>query len=165
MSKKLREWRGQNANPAFVKSTHKAIRAWKLFLLHHHCKMPSMETRANSRQNLARNNSCTNANYIWAKCSGNGKVKIAKSAFVQSTQKAIRAWKLFLLHHRCKMPSMEIRANSRQTLARNNSCTNANCIWARTCGIGEAKNANPALYNQRTKRYEVANCSSCTIAT
>ena len=155
----------KNTNPAFVLSTHKAIRAWKIFLLHHRGIVSAKEIRVNSRQNLPRNNSCTNGNYIWARSCGNWEDKNANPAFVQSTQKAIRAWKLFLLHHRCKMPSMEIRANSRQTLARNNSCTNANCIWARTCGIGDAKNANPALYNQRTKRYEVANCSSCTIAT
>ena len=117
-------WEAKNANSAFVQSTHKAVRAWKLFLLHHRRIMPSMEIRANSRQNLARNNSCTNANYIWAKSSWNGEAKNAIPAFVQSTHKAVRAWKLFLLHHRGIMPSMEIRANSRQTLARNNSCTN-----------------------------------------
>ena len=135
----------KNANPAFVQSTHKEIRAWKLFLLHHRRIMPSMEIRANSGQNLPRNNSCTNANYIWAKSSGNGEAKNANHAFVQSTHKAIRAWKLFFLYHRRIMPSMEIRANSRQNLARNTSCTNANYIWAKSSGNGEAKNANPAF--------------------
>ena len=32
------------------------------------------------------------------------------------------------IHHRRLMPAMEIRANSRQTLPRNNGCTNANYI-------------------------------------
>ena len=135
----------KNANRAFVKSTHKAIRAWKLFFLHHRRIMPSMEIRANSRQTLARNTSCTNANYIWAKSCGNGEAKNANPVFVQSKHKAIRACKLSLLHHRRIMPSMEIRANSGQNLPRNNSCTNANYKWARSCGNVEAKNPNPAF--------------------
>ena len=140
-----------NANPAFVQSTHKAIRACKLFLLHHRRIMPSMEIRANSGQNLPRNNSCTNANYIWARSCGNGEAKNANPAFVQSTHKAVRPWKLFLLHHRRIMPSMEIRANSRQNLPRSNSCTNTNYIWARSCGNGEANNVNPAFVQSTHK--------------
>ena len=141
----------KNANPAFVQSTHKAIRACKLSLLHHRRIMPSMEIRANSRQNLPRNNSCTNANYIWARSCGNVEAKNANPAFVQSTHKAIRAWKLFLLHHRRIMPSMELRANSRQTLARNTSCTNANYIWGKSSGNGEAKNANLVFVQSKHK--------------
>ena len=155
----------KNANPPFVQSTDKAVRACKLFLLHHRRIMPSLEIRANSRHTLARNNSCSNANYVWARSCGNGEAKNANPPFVQSTDKAVRACKLFHLQHRRIMPSMEIRANSRQTLARNNSCTNANYIWARSCGNGEAKKTQTLrLCNQRTKRYELANCSSCTIA-
>ena len=145
MSKKQWDWEAKNANSAFVQSTHKAIRACKLFLLHHRRIMLSREIRANSGQNLPRNNSCTTANYIWGRSSGNVEANNANAAFVQSTHKAIRACKLFLLHHRRIMTSMEIRANSGQTLPRNNSCTNAHYIWARSCGNGEAKNANPAF--------------------
>ena len=141
----------QNANPGIVQSTRIAIRACKLFLLHHRRLKTSMEIRANSRQNLPRNNSCTNANYIWARSCGDGEVKNANPAFVQSTHKAIRTWKLFLLHHRRTMPSMEIRTNSRQTLARNNGCTNANYIWGKSSGNGEAKNANPAFVQSTNK--------------
>ena len=132
-------------------STHKAIRAWILFTLQHRRILSAKEIRVNSQQNLTRNNSCTNANYIWARSCGNREAKNANPAFVQSTHKAIRAWKLFLLHHRRITPSTEIRANSRQTLARNNSCTNANYIWARSCGNGEAKNANPAFVQSTHK--------------
>ena len=135
----------KKANPAFVQSTHKAIRACKLSLLHHRRIMPSMQIRSNSRQNLPRNNSCTNANYIWARSCGNVEAKNANPTFVQSTLKAIRAWKLFLLHHRRIMPSMEFRANSRQTLARNTSCTNANYIWGKSSGNGEAKKRKPCV--------------------
>ena len=132
----------KNAIPPFVQSTHKAVRACKLFLLHHHLIMPSMEIRANSQQTLVRNRSCTNANYIWATSSGNGEAKNAIPPFVQSTHKAVRACKLFVLYNRCIVSAMEIRVNSLQTLARNNSCTIANYIWARSCGNGEVKNAN-----------------------
>ena len=132
----------KNAIPPFVQSTHKAVRACKFFLLHHRRLMPSMEIRANSQQTLVRNRSCTNANYIWARSCGNGDAKNANHPFVQSTHKAVRACKLFLLHHRRIVSAMEIRINSLQTLARNNSCTNANYIWARSCGSGDAKIAN-----------------------
>ena len=141
----------KNANTAFVQSTHKAIRAWKLFLLLHRGIVSTKEIRGNSRQNLPRNNSYTNANFKWARSCGNMEAKNANPAFVQSTHKAIRVWKLFLLHHHRIMPSMKIRAKSRQTLPRNNSCTNANYIWARNSGNGEAKNANPAFVQSTHK--------------
>ena len=141
----------KNANLVFVQSKHKAIRACKLSLLHNRRIMPSMEIRANSGQNLPRNNSCTNANYIWARSCGNVEAKNANPAFVQSTHKAIRAWKLFILQHRRTVSAKEIRVNSRQNLPRNNSCTNANCIWARSCGNGEDKNANPAFVQSTHK--------------
>ena len=130
---------------------HKAIRAWKLFLLHHRRIVSAKEIRVNSPQNLPRNNSCTNAIYIWARSCGSGEAKNANAAFVQSTHKAIRTWKLFLLHHCCTMPWMEIRANSQQNLARNNSCTNGKYIWARSCGNGEAKNAIPGIVQSTHK--------------
>ena len=125
-----------------MQSTHKTVRACKLFLLHHCRIMPSMEIRANSQQTLVRNRSCTNANYIWARSCGNGEAKNANHPFLQSTHKAVRACKSFLLHHRRIVSAMEIRLNSLQTLVRNNTCTNANYMWARSCGNGEAKNAN-----------------------
>ena len=132
----------KNANHPFVQSTHKAVRACKLFLLHHRRIVSPMEIRVNSLQILARNNSCTNASYIWAISCGNGEAKNANHPFVQSTHKAVWACKLFLLHHRSIVSAMEISVNSLQPLARNNSCTNANYIWARSCGNGDAKNAN-----------------------
>ena len=133
----------KNAIPPFVQSTHKAVRASKSLLLHHRRIVSAMEIRVNSLQSLARNNSCTNANYIWARSWGNGVPKNANPPFVQSTHKEVRASKLLLLHHRRIVSAMEIRVNSLQTLARNNSCTNANYISARSWGNGVAKNANP----------------------
>ena len=127
----------KNANPPLVQTTHKAVRACKLFLLHHRRKVSAMEIRVHSLQSLARNNSYTNANYIWAWSCGNGEAKNANHPLVQSTHKVVRACKLLLLHLRRIVSAMEIRVYSLQTLARNNSCTSANYIWARTCGNGE----------------------------
>ena len=141
----------KNAIPPFVQSTHKAVRASKLLLLHHRRIVSAMEIRVNSLQTLARNNSCTNANYIWARGWGNGEAKNSIPPFVQSTHKAVRASKLLLLNHRRIVSAMEIRVNSLQTLARNTSCTNANYIWARSCGNGEVKNANPTFVQSTHK--------------
>ena len=128
----------KNANHPFVQSAHKAVRARELFLLHHRRIIPAMKIRANFRHTLPRNNSCTNANFIWEGICGNGEAKNANPPFVQSAHKMVRARKLFLLHHRRIIPGMEIRANSLLTLPRNNSCTNVNYIWEGSCGNGEA---------------------------
>ena len=141
----------KNAIPPFVQSTHKAVRSSKLLLLHHRRIVSAMEIRVNSLQALARNTSCTNANYIWARSWENGVAKNAIPTFVQSTHKAVRASKLFLLHHRRKVSAMEIRVDSLQTLARNNSCTNANYISARSWGNGETKNAIPPFVQSTHK--------------
>ena len=126
----------KNANPPFVQSTHKAVRACKLLLLHHRSVASAIEIRVNSLQILPRNNSCTNANYTWARSCGNGEAKNANRPFVQSTHNAVRACKLLLLYHRRIESAKEIRVNSLQTLPLNNSCINANYIWARSCGNG-----------------------------
>ena len=141
----------KNAIPPFVQSTHKAVRASKLFLLQHRRIVSAMEIRVNSLQTLARNNSCTNANYIWARSWGNGVAKNAIPPFMQSTHKAVRASKLILLHHRRIVSAMEIRVNSLQTLARNNSFTNANYISARSWGNGLAKNSIPPFVQSTHK--------------
>ena len=143
--------RPKNANPPFVQSKNKAVRAWKLFLLHHRRIVSAMEIRVNSLQFLPRNNSCTNANYILARSCGNGEAKKVNPPFVQSTQKGVRACKLFLLHHRRIVSAMEIRVNSLQSLTLNSSCTNGNYILARSCGNGEAKKANPPFVQSTHK--------------
>ena len=143
--------KAKNANPPFVQSTHKAVRGCKLFLLHHRRIVSAMEIRVNSLQTVARNNSCTNAKYIWAWSCGNGEAENANPPYVQSTHKAVRACKLFLLLHRRSVSAKEILVNSLQTLVRNNSCTNANYIWAWSCGNGEAKNANPPFVQSMHK--------------
>ena len=145
----------KNANPPFVQSTHKAVRACKLLLQHHRRIVTAMEIRINSLQTLPLNNSCTNANYIWTRSCRNGEVKNANPPFVQSTHKSVRPCKLLLLHHRLIVTAMEIRVNSLQTLPLNNSCTNANYIWARSCGNGDVKNANPPFVQSTHKAVRV----------
>ena len=141
----------KNANPLLVQSTHKAVRSCKLLLLHHRRIVSAMEIRVNSLQTLPLNNSCANENYISARSCGNGEAKNPNPPFVQSTHRAVRACKLLLLHHRSIVSAMEIRVNSLQTLPRNNICTNANYIWARSCGNVEAKNANPPFVQSTLK--------------
>ena len=135
----------KKANPPFVQSKNKAVRACKLFLLHHRRIVSAMEIRVNSLQSLAWNSSCTNANYILARSYRNWEAKKANPPFVQSKNKAVRACKFFLLPHRRIVSAMEIRVNSLQSLAWNSSCTNANYILARSCGNGEAKKSKSSL--------------------
>ena len=78
----------RNVNSSFVQSTHKAVRACKLFRHHHRRIMPAMESRATSLQILPGN---TNANYILARSCGNGESKNVNLTFVQSTHNAVRA--------------------------------------------------------------------------
>ena len=148
----------KNANPPFVQSTHKAVRAYKSFHLHHHRIVSAMEIRSNSLQNLPQNNSCTNANYIRVRSCGNGKPKNANPPFVQTTHNAVGTCKSFRLHHRRIISAMEIRAKSLQTLPQNKSCTNANYILARSCGNGQPKNANPPFVQSTHKA--VGTCKS-----
>ena len=140
---KLWEWGGQKRKPSVCAINAQSGTSLQIVPPAHRRSESAMEIRVKSLQTLARNNSCTNANCIWAWSCGNGEAKNANPPFVQSTHKAVRACKLFLLHHRRSVSTMEIRVNSLQTLARNNSCTNAKYIWAWSCGNGEAKNANP----------------------
>ena len=141
----------KTTNPPFVQSTQKGVRACKLFLLHHRRLVSAMEIRVNSQQSLPRNNSCTNANYILGRSCEKGEAKNVNPPFVQSTHKAVRGCKLFLLHHRRIVSAMEIRVNSLQSLPRNNSCTNADYILARSCGKGVAKNVNPQFVQSTHK--------------
>ena len=154
----------KNSIPPFVQSTHKAVRASKLLLLHHRRIVSPKEIRVNSLQTLARNNSCTNANYIWARSWGNGVAKNAIPPFVQSTQKVVRASKLFLLHHRRIVSAMEIRVDSLQILDGKIVALIQTTYEQEAVGMGRPKTQTLPLCNQRTKQYELANCSSCIIA-
>ena len=118
MRRKLWEWGGQKCKPSVCAISAQSGTSSQIVHIHHRRIMLAMEIRANSRQTLPRNNCCTNANYILEGSCGNGEAKYANPLFVQSSHKAVRAPKLFLLHHRRIMPAMEIRANSRQNIPR-----------------------------------------------
>ena len=128
MRRKLWEWVGQKCKPSVWAISAQSGTSSQIVPLHHRRIITAMEIRANSRQTLPRNNSCTNANYICEGSCGYGEAKNANPPFVQSAHKAVRARKLFLLHHRRIISTMAIRANSRHTLPRNNCCTKANYI-------------------------------------
>ena len=142
----------ENANPLFVQSTH--MQSGTSLQIVPPAPPPYNAVNGNSLkfpEALPRNNSCTNAKFILARSCGNGEDENANPPFVQSTLKAVRACKLFLLHHRRIVSSMEIRAIFQQTLPRYNSCTNANYILARSCGNGEDENANPPFVQSTHK--------------
>ena len=135
-----------------MQSTHKAVRACKWFPLHHSHIESAMEIRVNSLQTLPLNNSCTNANYIWARNCGNGEAKNANSPFVQSTHKAVRSCKLFLLRHLAYRIG---NGNSRKFPAIYHGTIVAlmqTTYEQDAVGIGRPKTQTLRLCNQRTKR-------------
>ena len=133
-----------------MQSTHKAVRACKLFRLH---GKPYPRTIVALMQTTYKQEAV-----------GMGRPKNASLPFVQSTHKAVRACKLFLLLHRRIVSAMEIRVNSLQTRARTIVALMQTTYEQEAVGMGRPKTQPLRLCNQRTKRYELANCSSCTIA-
>ena len=59
---------------------------------------------------------------------------------MQKAHKPVQTREVDIFLQRRIMPSMEIHANSRLTLARNNPCTNESSIPTRSWGYGEFKN-------------------------
>ena len=59
---------------------------------------------------------------------------------MQKSHKPVQTREVDIFLQRRIMPSMEIHANSRLTLARNNPCTNESSIPTRSWGYGEFKN-------------------------
>ena len=96
MRRKLLEWGGQKCKPSVCAINAQSGTSSQIVHIHHRRIMPAMEIRANSRQTLPRNNSCTNANYILEGSGGIGEAKYANPPFVQSSHKTVRARKLFL---------------------------------------------------------------------
>ena len=62
---------------------------------------------------------------------------------MQKAYNAVRAGQYLSPMQRGIVPSMEIRAHSRQILAQYKGCTNARCILLRSYGHEEFKNVNP----------------------
>ena len=123
-----------------MQKEHKPEQTRELDLFLQQRIMPSMEIHATSRLILARNNPCTNESSIPTRSGGYGEFKNVKAEFVQKAHKPVQIREVDLFLQRRIIPSMEIQANSRLNLARNNPCTNESSIPTRSWGYGEFKN-------------------------
>ena len=130
----------KNAKTEFVQTVHKPVQTSELVLFLQRRLMPSMEIHANSWLNLARNNPCTNESSIPTRSWGYGEFQNVKNEFVQKAHKPVPTREIDLFLQRRTITSMEIHATSRQTLARNNPCTNESSIPTRSWGYGKFQN-------------------------
>ena len=127
-----------------MQKTHKPVGICEIIRYLQWLVMPSMEIHANSRLILAQNNRCTNARSIATRSWGCGEFKNVNTEFVQKSHIPVRTCEIIHFFQRRIVPSMEIHARSRPTLAlaRNNRCTSARSIATRSWGCGEFKNVN-----------------------
>ena len=123
-----------------MQKAHKPVQTCEEYLFLQRRIMPSMEIHAISRQNLARNNPCTNESSIPTRSWGYGEFKNAKTEFVQKAHKPVQTREVDVFLQRRIIPSMEIHANSLLTLVRNNPCTNESSIPTRSWAYREFKN-------------------------
>ena len=130
----------QNVKTEFVQKAHKPVQTREIDLFQQRRTITSMEINANSWLTLARNNPCTNESSIPTRSWWYGDFKNVKTEFVQKAHKPVQTREIDLFLQRRIMPSMEIHAISRLTLARNNPCTNESSIPTRRSGYGEFKN-------------------------
>ena len=130
----------KNVKTDFVQTVHKTVQTREIVFFMQRRIIPPKEIQATSRLNLARNNPCTNESGIPTRSWWYGKFKNVKTEFVLTVHKPVQTREIDLLLQRRIMPSMEIHATSRLTLARNNPCTNESCIPTRSWAYGEFKN-------------------------
>ena len=130
----------KNVKTEFVQTVHKPVQTSEIVLFLERRTIMSMEIHANSRLTQARNNPCTNESSIPTRSWGYGEFKNVKTEFVQKAHKPVQTREVDLFLQRRIMPSMEIHANSRLTLARNNPCTNESSIPTGSWAYGELKN-------------------------
>ena len=123
-----------------MQKAYKPVQTSEIVLFLQRRIIPPKEIHANSRLNLARNNPCTNESSIPRRSGGYGEFKNVKTEFVQKAHKPVQIREIDLFLQRRIIPSMEIQANSRLNLARNNPCTNERSIPTRSWGYGKFKN-------------------------
>ena len=128
----------KNVKTEFVQKAHKPVQTREIYLFLQRRIMPSIEIHTNSRLNLARNNPCTNESSIPTRSCGCGEFKNIKTEFAQKAHKPVQTRKVDIFLQRRIIPSMEIHATSRLTLARNNPCTNKSSIPTRSWGMGSS---------------------------
>ena len=114
-----------------MQKVHKRVQTREVDLFLQRRIMPSMEIHANSRLILAQYNPCTNECSILTRSWEYGEFKNVKTEFVQTVHKPVQISEIVLFLQRRIMPPMEIHANSRLNVARNNSCTNESSIPTR----------------------------------
>ena len=122
----------KNVKTGFVQKAHKPVQTLEVDLFLQRRIIPSREIHATSRLNLARNNPCTTESSIPTRSWEYGEFKNVKTEFVQKANKPVLTREIDLFLQRRIMTSMEIHANSRLTLARNNPCTNESGIPTRS---------------------------------
>ena len=133
----------KNVNPFAVQKAHKTVRASQYHRPLLRSILQSMEFRVHSRLFIARYRGCTNARCILSRSYGHEEFKNIDPFSVQKADKAVRACQYHRPLRRSIVQSMEIRENSRLSLARYRGCTNARCILSRSYGHEEFKNVNP----------------------
>ena len=141
----------KNVNTEFVQKAHKPVGTCEVINFLQLRIVPSMEIHASSRLNLPRNNRYTNARNIATRSWGCVKFKNVNTEFVQKAHKPVGTCEVINFLQLHIVPSMEIHASSRLTLARNNRCTNARTIATRSWGCGEFKNVNIELMQKVRK--------------
>ena len=141
----------QNVKTEFVQKAHKPVQSREIDLFLQRRTITSMEIHATSRLTLARNNPCTIESSIPPRSWGYGEFKNVKTEFVQTVHKPVQTREIVLFLQRRLMPSMEIHANSRLNVARNNPCTNESSIPTRRWGYGEFQNVKNELVQKAHK--------------
>ena len=141
----------KNVKTELVQTVHKPVQTSEIVLFLQRRIIPPKEIHANSRLNLARNNPCTNESSIPTRSGGYGEFKNVKTEFVQKAHKPVQTHEIDLFLQRRIMPSMEIQANSRLNLPRNNPCTNESSIPTKSCGYGEFKNVKTEFVQKAHK--------------
>ena len=112
-------------SPFSVQKAHKAVRADQYLRSLHRRIVPSLEIHVHSRLFLARYKGCTNAKCILSRSYGHEEFRNVNPFSVQKAHKAVLAGQYLRPMQRLIVPSMVIRAHSRQILARYKGCTNA----------------------------------------
>ena len=140
-----------NVNIEFVQKVYKPVGTCEIIHFMQRRILPSMEIHASSRLTLPRNNRCTNTRNMATRSWGCGEFKNVNTEFVQKAHKPIGTREIIHFFQRRIVPSMEIHASSRLILARNNPCTNARSMAARSWGCGEFKNVNTEFVQKAHK--------------
>ena len=96
-----------------MEKAEKAVRAGQYLRPMQRCIVPSMEIRVHSLLILARYKGCTNARFILSRSYGHEEFKNVNPNSVEKAHKAVRAGQYLHPMQRRTVPSMEIRAHSR----------------------------------------------------